>query len=265
METREELSHRDVLEKSLKLSLSLRKMGLEVNDRIAICSENNLNFGIGVLSSIFNGSTICPLNPLYTEREFIHSLTISKPKYIFVSGFVLSKMRKIVDDLTWRPQLILLNEIPNSKVVSISELISKISYETLKNYRLPKIDKNEHVSIIACSSGTTGLPKGVMLTDKNVLNQLRHFAESRALKLTDNISVLGLLPLFHAYGLFVSFLVFASGAKLIVLPRFDERLFLEAISKYKIDSLALVPPLMVFLAKSPIVDEYDLSCVKEIA
>lgn len=265
METGEQLSHREVLEKSLKLATYLNKLGLDINDRIAICSENNLNFSIAVLSSIFLGTAICPLNPVYTERELIHSLNISKPKFIFVSAFVLPRMQKIINDLSWSPKLILLYDIPNSSIPSIAKLISKVSDYALKNFRLPKIDKSEHVSIIACSSGTTGLPKGVMLTDKNVLNQLRHFAESRALKLTDNISVLGLLPLFHAYGLFVSFLIFSSGAKLIVLSRFDEHLFLGAISKYKIDSLALVPPLMVFLAKSPIVDEYDLSCVNEIA
>ncbi|XP_043480422.1 luciferin 4-monooxygenase-like [Leptopilina heterotoma] len=265
MESGEQLSHREVLEKSLKLATYLNKLGLDINDRIAICSENNLNFSIAVLSSIFLGTAICPLNPIYTERELIHSLNISKPKFIFVSGFVLARMQKIIKDLSWSPKLILLYDIPNCSVPSIAKLISKVSDYSVKNFRLPKIDKSEHVSIIACSSGTTGLPKGVMLTDKNVLNQLRHFSESRALKLTDNISVLGLLPLFHAYGLFVSFLIFSSGAKLIVLSRFDERLFLEAISKYKIDSLTLVPPLMVFLAKSPIVDEYDLSCVNEIA
>ncbi|XP_051166631.1 luciferin 4-monooxygenase-like [Leptopilina boulardi] len=265
METGEELSHREVLEKSLKLATYLKKLGLQINDRIAICSENNLNFSIAVLSSIFLGTTICPLNPMYTERELIHSLNISKPKFIFVSAFVLPIMRKLINNLSWSPKIILLYEITNSGIPNIVELISKVSDYSLKNFQLPKINKNEHVSIIACSSGTTGLPKGVMLTDKNVLIQLRSFAESRSLKLSDNTSVLGLLPLFHAYGLFVSFLIFANGSKLIVLSRFDERLFLTAISKYKIDSLTLVPPLMVFLAKSPIVDEYDLSCVKEIA
>lgn len=264
METKEELSYKELMERSLKLSIALKKMGLHINDTIGICSENNLNFGIAILANIFLGTTICPLNPIYTENEFIHVLKISKPKYIFVSAFVKEKMKKIVKILPWTAKLILLNEISDS-IPNVPNLISNVTNVELKNFQLPRIDKNEHVLLIACSSGTTGFPKGVMLTDNNFLIQIQYYAEEKFPFMRNAGSFLGLLPMFHGYGFFIFLVGLTFGNKIIVISRFEERLFLKAIQDYKIETLPLVPPLLVFLAKSPIVDEYDLSSVKQIS
>ncbi|XP_051166632.1 luciferin 4-monooxygenase-like [Leptopilina boulardi] len=266
METKEELSYKEFLEKSLKLSVALEKMGLKVNDKIGICSENNLNFCIALLASIFLGVTICPLNPAYTEQEFIHVLKISKPKYIFVSTIIVEKMMNVVDKLSWSPKLILLNDkSDNFKILRISNLIANITNVDVKNFQFPIINKNEHILLIACSSGTTGLPKGVMLSDKNFLIQLQYYVEDRFPFFQNAGSFLGLLPMFHGYGFFIFLVSLTFGNKIIVMSRFDERLFLQAVQDYRIKTLPLVPPLLVFLAKSPIVDEFDLSCVKQIS
>ena len=265
METGEELNYREVLEKSLKLAISLEKLGFKLNDRIGICSENNLNFGIAILSSIFLGTAICPINPTYIEREIIHILTISKPKCIFVSISCLSRMQKIVKNLPWHPKLILLYPYNSTSAIpDVPDLIAKIADSELRNFKLPKIDINDHVVLIACSSGTTGLPKGVMLSDKNILAQMLCLEDMNSSNLNINSSVLGMLPMFHAYGFFVFLSSLVFGKKFIVLSKFNEQLFLEAVEKYRIDTLSLVPPLMVFLAKNPIVNKYDLSCVKKI-
>ena len=265
METGEELTHREVLEKSLKLAISLEKLGFKLNDRIGICSENNSNFGIVILSSIFLGTALCPINPAYVEREIIHTLTISKPKCIFVSISCLARMQKIVKNLPWQPQLILLYpDASTSEIPDVPNLIAKIADSELRNFKLPEIDINDHVLLIACSSGTTGLPKGVMLTDKNILKKLQQQDEDPARTVNPNSIVLGMLPLFHAYALWFFLFVMAFKGKLIVLSKFNENLFLEAVEKYRIELLPLVPSLMVFLAKNKIVDKYDLSSVKNI-
>lgn len=266
MESKDELSYKQLLEKCLKLSIALGKMGLRLNDKIGICSENNLNFCIGIVSTIFLGATICPLNPSYTEKEFLHVLKISQPKYIFVSALVVEKMIRVVKSLSWAPKLILINESETHwEIPSMSNLISHISDVDLKNFRLSTIDKNEHILLIACSSGTTGLPKGVMLTDNNFLIQIQYYSEEKFPFFQNAGSFLGLLPMFHGYGFFIFLVSLTFGNKMIVMSRFDERLFLQAIQDYQIKTLPLVPPLLVFLAKNPIVDEYDLSCVKQIS
>lgn len=74
---------------------------------------------------------------------------------------------------------------------------------------------------------------------------------------------LGLMPFFHGYGLNLGLHCIINGVAVVILKGFDEDVFLETIQNFKIASLALAPPLAVFLAKSPKVEKYDLSCVKE--
>lgn len=75
---------------------------------------------------------------------------------------------------------------------------------------------------------------------------------------------MALLPFFHAYGFVVYLSQISINVKMIVLPKFEEELFLSSIEKYKINCLYLVPPIIIFLAKSPLVSKYDLSSIKEI-
>lgn len=118
---------------------------------------------------------------------------------------------------------------------------------------------------VLSSSGTTGLPKGVMLSDKNFLTVIRHLLDPvNGLGIIDNMMTLGLLPYFHAYAFVTLIMKLIAGAATVILYKFDEKVFLEVIQKFKIQHLNLVPPLMNFLAKHPLVDKYDLSCVKEI-
>lgn len=72
-------------------------------------------------------------------------------------------------------------------------------------------------------------------------------------------SILMVIPCFHAYGLLTTVGMSVSGAEIVFLPKFEEHLFLRTIQKYKTNSAFLVPPLLLFLAKSPLVDKYDVS------
>lgn len=88
--------------------------------------------------------------------------------------------------------------------------------------------------------------------------------DSRYVAQDANQSNLGLLPFFHVYGLLVGLCDLGQNHQIVVLNRFDPILFLVAIEKYRIQRLWLAPPLLVFLAKTPLITDYDLSCVREI-
>ncbi|XP_034192631.2 luciferin 4-monooxygenase [Osmia lignaria lignaria] len=260
--TRKEQTFKEILDASQKLAIAFEKEGLRKNDRIAICSENNTEFCIPVCAAFYLGVTVCPLNPLYTERELKHALNISKPKYIFVSLLGAKNVCKVASQLFWLPKLIMLTESPDNKLPNINDLTSNITVDN--NFHAYSTDINDHVAAIACSSGTTGLPKGVMLTDKNFLTVIRHFAISSPDIVNNNVTTLALLPFFHAYSFSVLLVRLTFGNKSVILPRFDEKMFLRTIEKYRIGYLTVVPPLMVFLAKHPIVDKYDLSSIQEM-
>ncbi|KAF3421263.1 hypothetical protein E2986_08087 [Frieseomelitta varia] len=241
---------KEILDFSRQLAIAFSKEGLKKDDRIAICSENNLEYCPVVCAAFYLGVTVCPLNPLYTERELKHALHISKPKYIFVSQFGAKNIHKVIPELFWLPKLVMLTESTNNKLPSINSLTSDIIIDD--NFHACSVDINDHVAVIPCSSGTTGLPKGVMLTDKNFLSVIKNLTIASPSISNSNITGLALLPFFHVYSFSVMLAALVFGNKNVILPRFEEEMFLRTIEKYKIEHITIVPPLMVFLAKHPI-------------
>jgi acyl-CoA synthetase (AMP-forming)/AMP-acid ligase II len=121
----------------------------------------------------------------------------------------------------------------------------------------------DDVVALPYSSGTTGLPKGVMLTHGNVVANLLQSAA--ALPLEGEDVVIAVLPFFHIYGLQVILHGgLRAGATLVVLPRFDLETFLRAIQQHRATWAFVVPPIALALAKHPAVDGYDLSSLKQV-
>ena len=113
------------------------------------------------------------------------------------------------------------------------------------------------------SSGTTGRSKGVMLTHRNLVANIEQFSALGLVGAGD--VVLAVLPFFHIYGMVVVMSgTLREGATVVTMPRFDLVEFLEAIQRYEATCLYLVPPIVLALAKHPVVDGYDLSSVRWI-
>ncbi|XP_033216638.1 luciferin 4-monooxygenase-like isoform X2 [Belonocnema kinseyi] len=268
-ETGEEFTYEKIFNDSCKLATYLKRLNLTTNDRVAVCSENNLFYSILVLSNIFLGTTLCPLNPSYTKNELMHIMLISKPKYIFATPSIASRMQEVIQNLPWSPKLFLIyGNVSNSKIPNMQELISQVSSSELRAFKLPVVDVRNHVTFIFCSSGTTGLPKCVMLTDRNILTYVyREEHDFIFLNKAQNEirSILLVTPFFHGHGSFTMiFDTLIHGRKSILLPEFEEHKFLRTIEKHKTHMLILVPPLLVLLAKSCNIEKYDLSSVKII-
>lgn len=134
----------------------------------------------------------------------------------------------------------------------------------MNNFEVTKVNVIDHIITILCSSGTTGLPKGVMHTDNNYLKSMQAMMGGTNSIVSEDNTLIFLLPMFHAYCFNLLLMSLIIGAKAIIFSTFQEESFLKTIEKYKIKILPMVPPLMVFLAKHPIVDKYDLSCIKTI-
>ncbi|XP_071453958.1 luciferin 4-monooxygenase-like [Hetaerina americana] len=274
---------------SLKLAESMRygrpetnMWHLGVGDCIGICSENTIDFCIPVLAALFLGATVAPINPSYTDRELVHSLQISKPKVIFASKLTLKNVLEAVRLSGLVKLVVIMDEIGDGAassqrtsappfssglVLSIIDLLNPVEMfvpSIPMDRDLPKVDIREHIAFILCSSGTTGLPKGVMLTHLNILTCITQLEDDRILGTCQKKTSLGLLPFFHGFGLINLLRMTSLGIKVVVMQRFDVNTFLKAIEVHKMTTLSLVPPLLVFLSKDPRVNKYDLSSVSEI-
>ncbi|CAH1164749.1 unnamed protein product [Phaedon cochleariae] len=260
------ISFKTLLDESCKLAEALRIYGCSPDSAISICSENNLTFFIPVLAGMFIGSLVAPLNHYYIEDELKHALNITKPKVIFCSEEVAEKFLILKNELDFLEKIII---IDSQERVSGTETLEEFIDSQLRgkmvlpqNFRVFNENAEEHVAFVLCSSGTTGLPKGVMLTHKNlVVRQV----QSRDPRMTTDQeqNLLGLMPFFHGFGLNMGISSIYNMQFLVVLKRFEPDVFLQSIQDYKISVLALAPPLAIFLAKTPDLDQYDLSSVKE--
>jgi acyl-CoA synthetase (AMP-forming)/AMP-acid ligase II len=126
------------------------------------------------------------------------------------------------------------------------------------------IDPKKDLVALPYSSGTTGLPKGVMLSHYNLVAELC-MADGRPDLVfpSEHDTLLAFLPYFHIYGI-VMFLSYGlrHGATIVNMPRFDLEQFLEQVQRYGVSYLHLVPPIVIALSKHPIVNKYDLSKAK---
>src|SRR5436309_2399866 len=117
------------------------------------------------------------------------------------------------------------------------------------------------VALLPYSSGTTGLPKGVMLTHANLVTTLRQM--HRGLRLDRHDTVLAVAPFFHVMGFMATLaLPLVSGASVVTMPRFDLEGLLTLVQRHRVTVLVVPPPVMAALAGHPLVDAYDLSSVE---
>lgn len=239
------------------LAEELRARGFGPGSVIGFCSENRLEYPVTALAALAIGATCAPLNPLYTHGELKHTMSISQPSIVFCSQLTVQKLTSVQQELPF------LRDISVFGTPSYTDLLQRRANPW--TFKVEKIDSRNVVAALLCSSGTTGLPKCVELTHYNLVAFLTNLLDPRQEKEGINEhNFLGLIPFFHGYGFAFLLLTLLAPAKLVVMAKFDEKIFLEAIQKYKITFLALVPPLMVMLAKHPLVAKYDLSSLRTI-
>ncbi|XP_011639198.1 4-coumarate--CoA ligase 1-like [Pogonomyrmex barbatus] len=263
--TRKQITHREILEKSVKLANFLQRYGIKMGDRIGIATENRLNWLIPACATFYLGAIWTPYSFMYTEYEYKHILNIGKPRIIFVSHRTELLLAKILSTLSWKVELIQMDDQPLTvNVRTLTDILNKEPAVNYMTYKAADIgDPSRHPLVILCSSGTTGLPKGVTLSHKNLIAFLTKISQPRYLD-TKNGRILLLVPFYHGYGMSLLFVCLYSNSTAIIMPAFEPKLFLTLIQEYKITHVPTVPSILTFLAKHPLVERYDFRSVREL-
>ncbi|CAF4911134.1 unnamed protein product [Pieris macdunnoughi] len=265
-ETDRSVTYRDILQKSVNLAVALQGLGLKKGDVVSLSCENRFEFTSTSLAVIFCGGVLSTLNVTYSPGEISHILEITKPKFIFTSPITAQNIYDCSKDLKYVQKLILFGEYDVVPALFYDELIK--DHVNVEDFNLVDVNGAEDTVAIMCSSGTTGLPKGVMLTHVNFLtlsSHMRYYLNASQERKGHIVKRgLSLIPWFHAYGFITTLAVLALHVEVVFLMRFEEEQFLATIEKYKINMTTIVPPLAVFLAKHPLVTKYDLSSLNEV-
>lgn len=234
---------------------ALAKRGFRKGEVFGILSPNVPEYAIIFHAVAVLGGVNSPVNPLYTEDEIAHQLKDAGARFLVTVPQFMDKARAAAATANIE------------EVFVFGEAEGATPFASLLEHdgEVPEVEINPRVDLVALpySSGTTGLPKGVMLTHHNLVSNICQMEGLRYFNEDDTL--IAVLPLFHIYGLVVILnMGLYTGATIVTLPRFELESFLKAISNYGVTMAHLVPPIVLALSKNPLVDNYELSKLKTI-
>lgn len=275
-----EMTFKEIYVQSLRFANYLRNLGIKKGDRVAIMLPNSPQAVIAYYGILFADAIIVQTNPLYTERELeyqmndsgataiicldllinrVHSVkNNTKLKHIFVTSVrdYLPIIKKVLYPLSKQPKA---PEMPTDPSIHQFNYIMKISAPVEIELTNSSVDD---VAILQYTGGTTGFPKGVMLTHKNLASNTLMSEKWLYKSRKGEEKILTVLPFFHVYGMTACMnLSIMCAYEMIIIPRFDPTLMLEAIKKYRPTLFPGAPTMYIALLNHPDLSKYDISCI----
>ncbi|WP_340378057.1 4-coumarate--CoA ligase family protein [Streptomyces sp. SS7] len=239
-----------------RVAAALAEAGVRKGDVLALHSPNTVAFPLAFYGATRAGASVTTVHPLATAEEFAKQLGDSRARWIVTVSPFLETARRAAELAGGVREIFVCDSAPGHR--SLIDMLASAAPE-------PQIDIDpvEDVAALPYSSGTTGTPKGVMLTHRQIATNLAQLEPLISAGPGDRI--LAVLPFFHIYGLTALMNApLRQGATVVVLPRFDLETFLAAIQTHRITGLYVAPPIVLALAKHPAVAQYDLSSLRYV-
>ncbi|KAL0722779.1 hypothetical protein Bca4012_037378 [Brassica carinata] len=251
-------TYSDVHVASRRIAAGFQKLGVNRNDVVMILLSNCPEFVLSFLAASFRGATATAANPFFTPAEIAKQAKASNSKLIVTETRYVDKIKDLQNDGV---VIVCTDEEPSpipEGCLRFAELTQSTEIETVEI-------SSDDVVALPYSSGTTGLPKGVMLTHKGLVTSVAQQVDGDNPNLyfhSDDV-ILCVLPMFHIYALNSIMLCgLRVGASILIMPKFEINLLLELIQRCKVTVAPMVPPIVLAIAKSPETEKYDLSSIR---
>ncbi len=253
------LTYREVVSMTNCIANGLHDLGLRKGDRICLFTTNRPEYTITFIAAASIGVVVSPMNPGYKEREVSYQLENAEVSAILIQ-------RELVPVL----QLALSHtEFPHLKHILVTGgtapegLPAALPFATLMRQSSPHRPKpveihGDDLLVLPYSSGTTGFPKGAMLTHRNLVSNNLQFTTTHRTNFTDVTLIF--LPFYHIYGAMLTGGFLACSGTQVIMERFDLLQSLELCEKHGVTHYFAVPPIILALANAPI----DLSKMKTV-
>ncbi|MGH7275081.1 MAG: long-chain-fatty-acid--CoA ligase [Nitrospiria bacterium] len=276
-----EIPYQELDDLSNRFANALRQFGVQKGDRVAIMLPNSPQSVIGFYGALKAGAVVVQFNPLYVEREIEFQLIDSGAKTMLALDLFYSKIRNVMDRtplkqifLTSVPDYLppLLRLLYPLKAKREGQWIKVDKKPPLYDFvsQLKKADprpftpdfKPDDTALFQYTGGTTGQPKGAMLTHRNLVCNAIQSATWTGMREKSEV-VLSVIPFFHSYGLTacLNSTIYRAGT-LVLLPRFETRTVLKSIQKYRPTLFPGIQAMYVAINNFRGVDRYDLSSIR---
>jgi long-chain acyl-CoA synthetase len=252
-----------------KFASGLEKMGVKKGDHIALLLGNSPYFVIGMYGALRLGATVIPINPIYTADEIGYIIQNGDVKVVVALDMLLPLIEKMHPLLSSVEHYIICEtpkeneESPSLETLSVypkmKSFTSVLSSGQL-DFNEPELAEDD-VAIILYTSGTTGKPKGAMLTHKNLYSNAKDVSDY--LKMSESDRVITVLPMFHVFCLTVALNApIMNGATMLIVPRFSPIDIFMFAKKFEATVFAGVPTMYNFLLQTPNADPSDLQSLR---
>jgi acyl-CoA synthetase (AMP-forming)/AMP-acid ligase II len=256
-----ETTYRELIDRVDAFAGALTGRGIGVGDVVGLLSPNSSGFAVAFHGILRSGATATTINALFTAKDIAKQLTDSNAKMLVTVTPLLPQAKEAAAAVG----------LADSDLVVLDgeghEIAGHPNAADLMQQGLPAPDvsfaPSSHLAALPYSSGTTGNPKGVMLTHRNLVANVAQIRPLHGM-VADDV-VIAVLPFFHIYGMTVLLnAALHSRARLVIMGSFDLGEFLANIANHKCTIAFIAPPVAVALAKHPLIDDYDLASLNVV-
>ncbi len=259
------LIHRDrritygtLFERSRRLASAFQEVGLEAGDRVAVAMRTRPAWATVLLACSLTGTIMTPVNPSLSARGLHHQLEETGARAALFDDSSRGRIHEVRGDLDALEWLIA-RRTKRDRELDLEDLIEAANPGGVTP---PSLDPEEDLLALPFSSGTTGSPKGVMLTHTNLLASQLQYVRSGRVERTD-VSLL-FLPVAHSYGLLLLGGGLVAGATVVTMEAFRARRALAAVERHDVTLFYAIPSVVRLLAEHPDLDRYDFSSVRYV-
>jgi acyl-CoA synthetase (AMP-forming)/AMP-acid ligase II len=236
----------------------LARRGLRRGDVLALYAANSPEYVIALHATISLGGVVTPITPLATADEAARQLADSGATWLVTGSAQLERALDAAHRGGAVREVFVLDAAGGRGATTFPVELDP----TPATLPPVAIDPRRDLALLPYSSGTTGLAKGVELTHATIVHNLAQ-AEPLRIVQPDDV-VLGLLPLFHSYGQFMLHAALAAGATVVLAARFELDGLLRVLREHRVTLAPVVPPIVLALARAPLVDRFDLPALHTV-
>ncbi|NMP23305.1 long-chain-fatty-acid--CoA ligase [Sulfobacillus harzensis] len=247
-------SNAESLRQSERIRDLLVAAGIQPGDRVLVSMPNRAEVFFVYQGAMMAGAVVVPVMYLLGRPEIAHIMRDAEPAGVFIDDSSLDKVLGASEDAGLAPRI--WSADPSDRVAWLWE---RGDYPAAAPPEL----REQDLAVILYTSGTTGAPKGVMLTHKNLYANAQQVIASSPDR--DRGVTLGVLPLAHIFGFTVSTVTAMLGSSIVIFRKFDVRQVFEAIQRYRVRGFSAVPAMLYAMVQSPEADRFDLSSLETVS